>query len=58
MGQLRDQLTADLKIAGYSPSTQTSYLYDAQKCATYFTRSPAKMGAGEVRKYAPRPRKP
>ena len=51
MGQLRDQMTADLKIAGYSPSTQTSYLYHAQKFAEHFTRSLAELGADEVRQY-------
>lgn len=51
MGKLRDQMTADLKIAGYSPSTQTSYLYHARKFAGHFTLSPTELGADEVRQY-------
>ena len=51
MGQLRDQMTADLKIGGYSPSTQTAYLFHARKFAAHFRRSPAEMGADEVRQF-------
>ena len=51
MGQLRDKMTADLKIGGYTASTQTSYLYHAGKFAAHFARSPAEMGADEVRQY-------
>ena len=51
MGQLRDQMEADLKIAGYSLSTRTTYLFYARKFAAYFMRSPAEMGADEVRQF-------
>lgn len=51
MGQLRDRMEADLKIAGYSPSTQKAYLFWARKFAAYFMRSPAELGADEVRQF-------
>jgi site-specific recombinase XerD len=51
MGQLREKMEADLKIGRYSESTQRIYVYYAQKYADYFGRSPAKMGADEVRQF-------
>ena len=51
MGQLHDRMEADLKIGGYSPSTQTTYLFYARKFAGHFMRSPADMGAEEVRQF-------
>jgi integrase/recombinase XerD len=49
MGQLREKMEADLKIGGYSRSTQKIYIYYAKKYAGYFMRCPAEMGALEVR---------
>ncbi len=51
MGQLRQQMEADLKIGGYSLSTQKVYLLYARKYAVHFMRSPAEMGADEVRQF-------
>jgi len=51
MGQLRDQMEADLKIGGYSPSTQKIYLLYARKFAAHFMRSPAELGADDVRRF-------
>ena len=51
MGQLREKMKADLKIGCYSQSTQRIYLYYAHKYAAYFKRSPAKIGADEVRRF-------
>jgi len=51
MGQLHDQMEADLKIGGYSPNTQRIYLFYARKFAVYFMRSPAEMGADEIRQF-------
>jgi integrase/recombinase XerD len=51
MGQLRDKMEADLKIGGYSLSTQSIYLFYAQMFASHFNRSPVKMGADEVREF-------
>ncbi|MHC4213415.1 MAG: tyrosine-type recombinase/integrase [Planctomycetota bacterium] len=51
MGQLRDRMQADLKIGGYSPSTQKVYLLYARQFAAHYMRSPAEMGADEVRQF-------
>jgi site-specific recombinase XerD len=51
MGQLHDRMQADLKIGGYSPITQKVYLLYARKFAAQFMRSPAEMGADEVRRF-------
>ena len=48
MGQLRDRMQADLKIGGYSPSTQKVYLLYARQFAAHFMRSPAEMGVEQV----------
>jgi integrase/recombinase XerD len=51
MGQLRDRMQADLTIGGYSPGTRKIYLLYARKFAAHFMRSPAEMGADEVRQF-------
>lgn len=51
MGELHDRMEADLKIGGYSPATQRTYLFYARKFAGHFMRSPADMGAAEVRQF-------
>jgi site-specific recombinase XerD len=44
-------MQADLVIGGYSPSTQKIYLLYARKFAAHFMRSPAQMGADEIRQF-------
>jgi len=44
-------MEADLKIGGYSSSTQRIYLFYARKFAAYFMHSPAEMGADEIRRF-------
>lgn len=51
MRPLREKMEADLKIGGYSPGTRRIYLYYAKKYAMYFRRSPARLGAEEVRRF-------
>ena len=51
MGELRSRMLQDLTLAGYSPSTTRIYLHYAQSFAKHFMRSPAEMGAHEVRHY-------
>ena len=51
MGQLREKMQADLNIGGYSRSTQKLYLLYAQQFAAHFRRSPADMGADDVRRF-------
>jgi len=51
MGQVRDRMAEDLKLAGYSPSTIRVYLHYAKNFARHFGRSPAQMGEAEVRTF-------
>jgi integrase/recombinase XerD len=51
VGQLRQRMTADLELAGYSDSTKKIYLIYAQQFAAHHDRSPAAMGAEEVRQF-------
>lgn len=51
MGQIRDTMEADLKIGCYSLSTQKIYVLYARQFAAHFMRSPAEMGADEVRQF-------
>ena len=51
MGQLRDRMETDLKLGGYSPSTQTVYLLYARRFAEHFKRSPAQMGEEQIRQF-------
>ena len=51
MGQLRDRMEADLRLAGYSPSTRKIYLGYAKLFAKYHMRSPAEMGEDQIRQY-------
>jgi len=51
MGILHDRMEADLKIVGYRPSTRKVYLIYARKFAEHFQRSPATMGADQVRDF-------
>ncbi len=48
MGQLRDRMEADLRLAGYSPSTRKICLGFFAK---HHMRSPAEMGDEEIRQY-------
>lgn len=51
MGILHDRMEADLKIAGYRPSTREAYLRHGRRFAAHFMRSPAEMGVEEIRQY-------
>lgn len=51
MGQLYDRMEADLKIGRYRASTRKIYLLYARKFAEHFWRSPAEMGADQVREF-------
>jgi site-specific recombinase XerD len=51
MGQLRDRMTADLRLAGYSPSTCIIYLLYARLFSKHFMRPPEEMGENEIRAY-------
>jgi len=49
MGQLRNRMMHDLELAGYVPKTRLIYLNSIRDFAKHFRRSPAEMGADEVR---------
>lgn len=51
MGELRDRMDADLRLAGYSPATRKIYLQRANAFATYHGLSPERMGEAEIRQY-------
>ncbi len=51
MGQLRDRMETDLKLGGYSPSTEKIYVLYARLFAKHHMRSPAEMGEEEIRQY-------
>lgn len=51
MGQLRDRMETDLKLGGYSPSTQKIYLLYVRQFAKHHMRSPDEMGEEEIREY-------
>lgn len=51
MGQLRDRMDEDLRLAGYAPSTRKIYLLCAKGFALHHGRSPAQMGETEIRTY-------
>lgn len=51
MGQLRDRMEADLKLAGYSPSTRKIYLLYARLFTKHYMRSPVELGEEEIRQY-------
>jgi site-specific recombinase XerD len=53
MGQFRDRMIADLRLAGYSQNTCETYLRIAADFVRYFMRPPDQMGEQEVRTYLP-----
>ena len=51
MGELRDRMEGDLLLKGLAEVTRTEYLRCAVHLAAYYRRSPAALGADEVRAY-------
>ncbi len=51
MGKLQEQMKTDLVLKGYSHHTTRAYLYCIRNFAKDFMRSPAEMGATEIRKF-------
>lgn len=54
MGQLRDRMMHDLELAGYVPKTRLIYLNAIRDFAAHFRRSPAELGADDVRAWVGR----
>jgi integrase/recombinase XerD len=51
MGKLRDQMLMDLQLSGAKPSTQRTYLREAENLAKYFHKSPEQLGENELKEY-------
>jgi len=51
MGKLRDQMLLDLQLSGAKPSTQRTYLREAENLAKYFHKSPEQLGENELKAY-------
>lgn len=51
MGQLKEQMEKDLKIKGFSPKTQDTYLRHVINFVKYFRKSPEELGQTEIKDY-------
>ncbi len=51
MGQLKTRMADDLRLAGFRPSTQATYLRYVERFFEFAERVPAKTGEEEVRTY-------
>ncbi|MEN8184734.1 MAG: site-specific integrase [Myxococcota bacterium] len=51
MGHVRDQMAADLRVAGLAESTRTRYLDCAKAYVKYYMRPPEELGRVEVRDF-------
>lgn len=49
MGELRERMSADLALKGYSAETRESYLYCARRFCGHYMRPAEELGAREVR---------
>src|SRR5262245_12151986 len=48
------QMKSDLELAGYAPHTRAIYLRAARDLAEFYGRSPAVLGAAEIRRWVVR----
>jgi integrase/recombinase XerD len=51
MGQLRDRMEGDLLLKGLAEVTRAEYLRCATQLAAHYRRSPAELGAEDLRAY-------
>jgi len=51
MTPLRKRMTEDLQLKGYSPKTQSAYLWAVEKLARHYHKSPAMITEEELRAY-------
>jgi site-specific recombinase XerD len=51
MGQVRDKMVEDLRIAGYRPGTQELYLNQARRFVGHFMKPPTDLGEPHVREF-------
>ena len=50
MGKLREQMLVDLQLSGAKPSTQRTYLREAENLAKYFHKSPEELGENDSKR--------
>ncbi len=51
MGKLKDRMLVDLQLSGAKPSTQRTYLREAENLAKYFHKSPEQLGEDDLKAY-------
>ena len=51
MTELREQMTMDMQLRGFSSHTQKAYLFSIEKFSRHFNKSPNLMGTMEIRDY-------
>ena len=51
MKSLRERMRVDLQLSGAKPTTQRSYLREADNLANYFNRPPEELGEAELKEY-------
>ncbi len=51
MGKLRDRMLMDLQLCGAKPTTQRTYLREAETLAKYFHKSPEQLGEDDLKAY-------
>jgi integrase/recombinase XerD len=51
MTKLRQRMLEDLRIRNYAPSTVACYTRSVADFASYFNKSPDKLGAKEIRRW-------
>jgi hypothetical protein len=51
MGIIRERMTVDLRLAGYSSCTRRNYLMHSRRFVAHFRRSPNELGAEHIREF-------
>ena len=51
MSKLREKMEADLRLKGFRPNTQSTYVSCVRRFAKHFGRSPDRLGEAEVRAF-------
>jgi site-specific recombinase XerD len=51
MGKLRDKMTKDMELRGFSPRTMDIYLDWVERFAKYYGKSPEKLGDDDIRDF-------
>lgn len=51
MGQLKERMTADMRRANYADDTVYRYVWQCERFARHYMRSPTEMGKAEIKAY-------